>query len=84
MTPVAQHLAHLLQQTLGLGKICDRVRRIKTIYKDTESPSKNKPSSGVCGFRRGNYNPTVQLIPPDKLDRQNIRRSTSRYAPKYL
>ncbi len=73
-----QLLARLLQQAFGLGKIGDRVRRIKTMYKDAESPSKNKPSSGVCGFLWDKFNPVVQFIPPDKLESQNIRRSTLR------
>ncbi len=63
---------------LNWGKIGDRVRRMETMHKDTESPSKNKLSSGVCGFLWGKFNPVVGFIPADKLESQDILRCTLR------
>ena len=75
---VTKHLAHLLQQALGLGKIGDRVHRIEAMYKNAVLMPKDKLSSGLGGFRRGQSDPVAQLVPSDKLDSQNIRRTTSR------
>ncbi len=75
---VTYQLTHLLQQALGLGKIGDRVHRIKTMYKNTEFMPKDKILSGLQGFGWVSCRLAFQLIQSDKLDFQNIRRSTSR------
>jgi hypothetical protein len=75
---VTKYLAHLLQQAFGLGKIGDRVHRVTTMYKNTALTPKDKMSSGGRDLRWDSCNPAFQLIPSDKLDSQNIRRSTSR------
>ena len=54
------------------------------MYRNTVLTPKNKMSSGLGGIRRGQSNPVAQLIPPDKLEFQNIRRSTSRRAATQL
>ena len=74
---VTKHLAHLLQQTLGLGKIGDGVYCFKTMYKTTALVQKNKLSSGLRGVRIDLSSQACQLIPSDILESQDIRPSTS-------
>jgi hypothetical protein len=75
---VTKYLAHLLKQTLGLGKIGDGVYSIKNMYKTTISTSKNELSSELWRIAMDRRRATLQLIPSDILGRQDIRPSTSR------
>jgi hypothetical protein len=81
---VTKYLAHLLQQTLGLGKMGDGVHSIKNMYKTTVLTPKNELSSGLWRIAMDRRRATLQLIPSDILGRQDIRPSTSRYVYKPL
>ncbi len=74
---VAKYLAYLIQQALGLGKICDGVHSIKTMYKTTVLSPMSKLSSGLRRVSMGRHRVAFQLIPSDILG-QDIRPSTSR------
>ena len=78
MVFVAKYLAHLIQQAFGLGKIGDSVHKAKAMYKNTLFRRKGQVSSLPMGFPRRKCNTVVDLIPPDKLDFQDIRRATLR------
>ena len=75
---VTKYLAHLIKQAPGLGEIGDRVRRIKTMYKNKMSMSEGQMSSVLAASCNSNCNPSRQDISLDKLAFQDIRRSTLR------
>ncbi len=52
--------------------------RMVAMPKDTAPLPTNKLPCGLGGFTQGKCNPAIQFIPQNKLDGQDIRRSTLR------
>lgn len=75
---VTKYLAYFITQALGLGKLGNRVHRIKTMCIHTMAGPKGKMSSALGVTCKAHGNPSLQIIWSDKLGFQNIRRATSR------
>ena len=60
-----------LSRRLDWGRWATKFIELKSCTKNTVLVLKDKLSSGLGGFRRGQSDPVAQLIPPDKLDSQN-------------